>query len=39
MTAFRGSKDRIVVFYDISKVWKTRVKSSNEDGSVSLSCF
>ena len=38
LTAFCSSKDRIVLFYDIIKVWKTRVISSNEDRSVSISC-
>ena len=39
LTAFCISKDRIVLFYDIVKVWKTRVISGNEDRSVSISCF
>ena len=39
LTAFCSSKDRIVLFYDIIKVWKTWVISSNEDRSVSISCF
>ena len=39
LTAFCGGKDRIVLFYDTVKVWKTRVISGNEDRSVSISCF
>ena len=34
-----SSKDRIVLFNDIIKVWKTRVISSNEDRSVSSLVF
>ena len=39
LTAFCSSKDWIVLFYDIVKVWKTMVISSYEDRSVSISCF
>ena len=39
LTVFCSNKDRIVLFYDIIKVSKTRVISRNKDGSVSISCF
>ena len=39
LTTFFGNEDRIVLFYDIVKVWKTRVISGNEDRSVSVACF
>ena len=39
LTAFCSRKDRIVLFYDIIQVCKTGVINSNEDRSVSISCF
>ena len=39
LTAFCGSKDRIVLFDDIVEVWKTKIISGDDDRSVSISCF
>ena len=39
LTMFYGTKDRIILFNDMAKVWKTRVISGNKDRSVGISCF
>ena len=39
LTTFCGIKDRIVLFNDIVKIWKTRVISGNEDRSVGIFVF